>query len=162
MAEPSEELQPEDEDGEGGAVKSFLEHLEDLRWMIIKSAAATLVGMTVCLFGVNYVTAILKWPLERARHRHIVFLPEDTNTVLHLRLGSTTLQSIDLTTNQIGSLNLGTNRQVTVQLEPVEVGSNTFLAMRAVAGGSDEGSSGPELVYMDPSASFLSAMHIAF
>src|SRR5208282_2837502 len=112
MAEPSEELQPEDEDGEGGAVKSFLEHLEDLRWMLIKTAAATLVGMLICLFGVNYLAAILRWPLKRAEHRHLMFMPEATNTVLHLRFGSTSLQSIELKTNQIGSLNLGTNRQV--------------------------------------------------
>ena len=162
MAEPSEELQPENEDGEGGAVKSFLEHLEDLRWMLIKSAAATLAGMMVCLFGVNHLVAILTWPLKRAQHRHLVFMPEDTNTVLHLRLGSTPLQSIDLTTNQIGSFNLGTNRQVTVQLEPVEVGTNTFLAMRMAPQDPDEGTSGPQLVYMGPSASFLSALHLAF
>src|SRR5580658_9457808 len=114
MAEPSEELQPEDEDGEGGAVKSFLEHLEDLRWMIIKIAAATLAGMMVCLFAANQLAAILKWPLKRAAqiNRRMPFMPEQTNTVLHLHLGPTPLQSIDLTTNQIGSLNFGTNRQV--------------------------------------------------
>ena len=162
MAEPIEELQPEDEDGEGGAVKSFLEHLEDLRWMLIKSAAATLTGMLVCLFAANYLTAILKWPLERAHHGRVGFMPEDTNTVVHFRLGSTQLHSIELPTNHMGSLNLGTNRNVTLQLEPVEVGTNTFLAMRAVPSGPEEGSSGPELVYMDPSASFLSAMHLAF
>src|SRR5277367_3797403 len=105
MAEPSEELQPADEEGEGGAVKSFLEHLEDLRWMLIKSAAATLLGMFVCLCGVNYLTAILKWPLERARHKHTLLMPEDTNSVLHLRFGSVPLQSIELTTNQMSSLN---------------------------------------------------------
>jgi len=52
MAEPSEEHQPqgqEDLDGEEGAVKSFLEHLEDLRWVLIKSAAATMAGMMICL-----------------------------------------------------------------------------------------------------------------
>ena len=103
MAEPSEELQPED--GEGGAVKSFLEHLEDLRWMLIKSAAATLTGMLVCLFAVNYLTAILRWPLDRAKNRHIAFMPEATNTVVHLRIGSTPLQSIELTTNRMGSWN---------------------------------------------------------
>jgi sec-independent protein translocase protein TatC len=162
MAEPSEELEPENEDGEGGAVKSFLEHLEDLRWMLIKSSAATLVGMMVCLFTVNHLVAILAWPLKRAQHRHIIFMPEDTNTVLHLRLGSTPLQSIELTTNQIGSFNLGTNRQVTLQLEPVQAGTNTFLAMRMVAADPDEGGSGPQLVYMDPSASFMSAVHLAF
>ncbi|MGD0814232.1 MAG: twin-arginine translocase subunit TatC [Verrucomicrobiota bacterium] len=162
MAEPSEELQPEPEDGEGGAVKSFLEHLEDLRWTIIKSAAATLAGMMVCLFAVNHLVAILTWPLKRAQHRHIVFMPEDTNTVLHLRLGSTPLQSIELTTNRIGPFNLGTNRQITMQLEPVTVGTNTFLSMRMAPSDPDEGASGPQLVYMDPSASFMSAVHLAF
>jgi sec-independent protein translocase protein TatC len=162
MAEPSEELQPENEEVEGGAVKSFLEHLEDLRWMLIKSAAATILGMMVCLFAVPQLVSILTWPLKRAAHRHLVFMPENTNTVLHLRLGSTSLQSIELGSNQIGSLNLGTNRQATVQLEPVEVGTNTFLAMRMVAADADEGSTGPRLVYMGPSAPFLSALHLAF
>src|SRR5271165_5553687 len=107
MADRSDELLPEDEDGEGGAVKSFLEHLEDLRWMLIKSGAATLLGMMVCLFTVPQLVGILTWPLKRAQHRHIYLLPEDTNTVLNLRLGNTHLQSIDLTTNRIGSFNLG-------------------------------------------------------
>src|ERR1700722_11554089 len=105
MVEPSDEPKPEDEDGEGGAVKSFLEHLEDLRWMLIKSAAATLVGMLVCLFAVNQLAAILRWPLKRAEHRKLIFMPPDTNTVLHLRIGSTPLSPITLATNQIGSLN---------------------------------------------------------
>jgi sec-independent protein translocase protein TatC len=162
MAEPSEELEPDDKDGEGGAVKSFLEHLEDLRWMLIKSAAAALAGMLVCLFAVNHLVAILTWPLARAQHRHIAFMPEDTNTVLHIRLGPTRLQSIELTTNSVGSFNLGTNRQATIELEPVQVGTNTFLAMRMVPPDPEERTSGPRLVYMDPSASFLSAMHLAF
>jgi sec-independent protein translocase protein TatC len=162
MAEPSEELRPEDDDGEGGAVKSFLEHLEDLRWMIIKSAAATLAGMLVCLFAVNYVVAILKWPLKRAEHRHLVFMPEMTNTVLHLHFGSAPLQSIELPTNQIGSLNFGTNRQITGQLEPVQVGTNTFLAIRLVPTDTDEATGGPQLYYMGPADSFMSILHLAF
>ncbi len=162
MAEPSEELQPEDEDGEGGAVKSFLEHLEDLRWMLIKSAAATLVGMMVCLFAVNHLVSILTWPLKRAQHWRTALMPQDTNTYLHFRLGSKTLDTIALGSSQIGSLNFGTNRHVTVQLEPVVVGSNTFLAMRVAPAEAGEESSGPQLVYMGPSAPFLSALHLAF
>ncbi|MGP8201960.1 MAG: twin-arginine translocase subunit TatC [Limisphaerales bacterium] len=162
MAEPSEELQPEPEDGEGGAVKSFLEHLEDLRWMLIKSAAATFLGMTVCLFAVPQLVSILTWPLKRAEHRRLILMPENTNTILHLRLGSKSLEPIQLASNQIGSLNLGTNREVTVQLEPVTVGTNTFLALRRVPVESDDASIGPQLVYMGPSAPFLSALHLAF
>ena len=54
MADPNEEPRRGDgegEDGGGGPVKSFLEHLEDLRWMLIKSGAALLVSMIVCLYG---------------------------------------------------------------------------------------------------------------
>jgi sec-independent protein translocase protein TatC len=162
MAEPSDELQPEDEAVEGGAVKSFLEHLEDLRWMLIKSAAATLTGMMICLFAVPQVVKILTWPLHRAEKRHIAFLPENTNTVLHLRLGSTPLDSIELKTNQIGSLSFGTNQHVTLQLEPLDVGTNTFLAMRMVPTDPDEATGGPKLYYMGPADSFMSILHLAF
>jgi sec-independent protein translocase protein TatC len=162
MAEPSEELQPEDEAVEGGAVKSFLEHLEDLRWTIIKCAAATLAGMTICLFAANQMAAILKRPLKRAEHRKLVFMPADTNTVLHLRLGPTSFQSVNLTSNQLGSFNFGTNRQVTLQLEPVQIGSNTFLAMHEVPTDPDESTGGPQLYYMGPADSFMSILHMAF
>jgi sec-independent protein translocase protein TatC len=162
MAEPSEEIEPETEDGEEGAVKSFLEHLEDLRWTIIKSAAATMLGMMVCLFAVPQLVSILTWPLQRAQRRHIIFMPENTNTIVQVRLGSNVLQSVELTNNRIGSLDLGTNRRVTMQLEPVTVGTNTFLAMRMSPEDADVVTSGPQLIYMSPAASFLSAVHLAF
>jgi len=164
MAEPSEELRPEheDEDGEGGAVKSFLEHLEDLRWMLIKCGAAILLGMIVCLFGVNQLAAILRWPLKRAEHARSIFMPANTNFVLHLRIGSASIPAIDLNTNQIGAINLGTNHQITVQLEPVTVGTNTFLALRIVPPDPDESGNGPQLYYMGPADSFMSILHIAF
>ncbi|PYK57511.1 MAG: hypothetical protein DME21_17080, partial [Verrucomicrobia bacterium] len=67
MADPTEESRPEEteEDG-GGPVKTFLEHLEDLRWMLIKSGAALLVGMIVCLYATHQVVTILKRPLQHA------------------------------------------------------------------------------------------------
>ena len=43
------------DEAEGGPVKTFLEHLEDFRWMLIKSIVALFVGMLVCLFVANYV-----------------------------------------------------------------------------------------------------------
>jgi sec-independent protein translocase protein TatC len=149
------------EEDEGGAVKSFLEHLEDLRWMIIKSGAATLLGMLICLFGVKHLVTILAWPKVRAEQRHIALLPDDTNQVLSVRFGTLPLQSIILPTNQIGGLNFGTNRHVSVELEPVLVGSNTLLAMR-MAPDTGEDSTGLPLIYMDPAGPFLSSLHLAF
>lgn len=162
MAEPDDELQPEGQEDEGGAVKSFLEHLEDLRWMIIKSAAATLAGMLICLFGVNQLANILRWPLKRAGHARSVFMPPNTNTTLYLHLGGSSLQAISLNTNQIGTLNFGTNRHVAVELEPVVIGTNTVLAMRQIPASDDESSGGPQLYYMGPADSFMSILHLAF
>src|SRR5271169_1293814 len=99
MAEPSDEPLPDDHEGEGGAVKSFLEHLEDLRWMLVKSGAATLLGMMVCLFGAKHLQAILKWPLVRAQQRHIAFLPENTNQTVAIQIGPATLQSFRVQSN---------------------------------------------------------------
>jgi Sec-independent protein secretion pathway component TatC len=70
MATKPEELdQPaeiEAEEEGGGPVKTFLEHLEDLRWMLIKSVAAILVAMLVCLIAGNRLVAILHLALPRS------------------------------------------------------------------------------------------------
>ena len=52
MANEPEEERPLETD-EGGPVKSFLEHLEDLRWLLIKSAVAVGVCMMICLTAGN-------------------------------------------------------------------------------------------------------------
>src|SRR5213593_4630899 len=68
--EPGAERLDELEEEEGGPVKSFLEHLEDLRWVLIKSLVAGGVAMLGCLLAANYVVRILEWPLSRAPIRH--------------------------------------------------------------------------------------------
>jgi hypothetical protein len=64
--EPVAEHLDEQAEEEGGPVKSFLEHLEDLRWVLIKSGVAAGVAMLACLLGGNYVVRVLEWPLTRA------------------------------------------------------------------------------------------------
>jgi sec-independent protein translocase protein TatC len=54
------------EEEEGGPIKSFLEHLEDLRWVLIKSLIAAGVAMIACFFGANHLFKVLKWPLDHA------------------------------------------------------------------------------------------------
>jgi hypothetical protein len=61
MAEGDEEIRPEDLEVEGGAVKSFLEHLEDLRWMLIKSSAALFVACWSAFLAPNN-----SWPSSMA------------------------------------------------------------------------------------------------
>ncbi len=62
--EPRTETEPEEE--EGGPVKTFLEHLEDLRWVLIKSLTALGMGVLVCLLAGNVVVQVLMHPLKEA------------------------------------------------------------------------------------------------
>jgi sec-independent protein translocase protein TatC len=59
---PHEPDSPEPEE-EGGPVKTFLEHLEDLRWTIIKCLVALVVGMGVCMAAAPAIIEVLKYPL---------------------------------------------------------------------------------------------------
>src|SRR3954464_11884714 len=115
MADPTQDPHSDDwEREEGGPVKSFLEHLEDLRWMIIKSSAALLVCMIFCLYGTSQVVAILKRPLAQAALIH----PNNGHKVL-VRFGTNNVATFETQTNNFNGLEIGTNWFVMVQLEPV-------------------------------------------
>jgi sec-independent protein translocase protein TatC len=60
---PSAPVEPEPDEEEGGPIKTFLEHLEDLRWVLIRIVAALLVGMVACLAGAPAIVEFLRWPL---------------------------------------------------------------------------------------------------
>src|SRR5207249_11218870 len=98
--EPDEAHLDSEDEGEGGPVKSFLEHLEDLRWTLIKSASAVAIGMVVCLLAGDTIVHILKWPLERSS----VNRPPKRGYSLSVQFGTNHLATFYLVTNQIGSL----------------------------------------------------------
>jgi Tat protein translocase TatC len=112
-------------DGEGGPVKTFLEHLEDFRWMLIKSIVALFLGMLVCLFAANHVISILKWPLK-----HAPIHTSGTNQIAVVSFGTNHLGNFQLTPEEAQSLNLGTNRFVAVTVEPLVIGTNQVLGWR--------------------------------
>jgi len=68
MSDELEVMPPESssEDEGGGPIKSFLEHLEDLRWTLVKCAAAVFIGIIACLSGSDFIIGLLKWPLDKA------------------------------------------------------------------------------------------------
>ena len=68
---------------EGGPVKTFLEHLEDFRWVLIKSIVALFLGMLVCLFAANYVVQIIKWPLTHAPVSYLRHEPDRRRQLRH-------------------------------------------------------------------------------
>lgn len=158
MADLTEEPRLEDEDDGGGPVKSFLEHLEDLRWVLIKSGAAVLIAMVVCLLAVNQLVAVLKWPLERARK-----LNRPGRQQVELYVGTNRLAAFAATNSPFAALDLGSNRVARFELAPVKVGDDTVLAIRkADRFQAMEDGKAPGLIFLDPAAPFISSLHLAF
>src|SRR5207253_978033 len=113
------------EDEEGGPVKSFLEHLEDLRWVLIKSLVALGVGVVICLIAGNHVVEILKWPLKRAKISY-----PGTNQVITLLIGTIRFRPILLSPQEQSAWALSTNRFVAVRLEPKIIRTNAVVTWR--------------------------------
>jgi sec-independent protein translocase protein TatC len=65
MAEERQNRDNPTAEAAAGEVKPFLEHLEDLRWMLIKSIAALGVAMVVCFVFAPGLLAVIIWPLRR-------------------------------------------------------------------------------------------------
>jgi sec-independent protein translocase protein TatC len=70
MAQEPEEPLVEDE--EGGPIKPFLDHLEDLRWVLIKCISAVLIGMSLCMAGTPYIVKFLTRPLPKGMHLEFI------------------------------------------------------------------------------------------
>ena len=158
MADPTEEPRPDDFEEGGGPVKSFLDHLEDLRWMLVKSGIALLVGLIICLYATSEIVAVLKYPLRKA-----ALIQVGHQQKVLVRFGTNNLITFEPPTNRIGPLDLGTNLFVAIHLEPMVVGTNIFLNLRTDQNPPEEAmlSSATDLVYLDPAAPFMSSLHLA-
>lgn len=158
MATDPEEDRPYFEDEEGGPVKSFLEHLEDLRWTLMKCVAAAGIGCVICLLGSPYLVKILKWPLERSDVSLAV-----RHSAVAVRLGTNWIGNFHPGTSQLGSLALPTNTVSAIEIMPVLIGTNHFLSARMIAGDSVDipFPSAVKILNMGPASSFYVAFQIA-
>lgn len=116
------EVEPEDE---GGPVKTFLEHLEDLRWVLIKCLSTVGIAIVACLLAGNVVVSVLTRPLQHAKASYPA-----ANQVVSLTFGTNRLGVFQLTPGQREQYQFGTNQFVGFQLEPVIFGTNLILGLR--------------------------------
>lgn len=146
-------------DDGGGPVKSFLEHLEDFRWVLVKLSVTLGLGMLVCLIGANHVMAVLKWPLSHAT----VSYP-GTNQIVTVSFGTNRLGHFSLSPEQGKSLNLGTNRFVAVAVEPLTLGSNQVLGWRVDTNNAADAAQRMQvdLINLGPAGGFIVAVQVAF
>ncbi len=158
MVNDSSEQERFDEE-EGGPVKSFLDHLEDLRWMLIKSVSAIAIAVVVCLIAGDKLVAVVKRPIARAK----ISYPANTQIVT-LLLGTNLLQTFQLDVNEQKKFLFGTNQFVSLQLEPITIGTNVLLGLR-----TDPESKWAEtaqqlkvdLVNLSPAGGFIVAFQVA-
>ena len=121
----AERLEVEEEEEEGGPVKSFLEHLEDLRWVLIKSVSFLAVAMLLCLIGGDFVVKILKRPLAHARSSY-----PGTNKVVTVLFATNKVGVFTVPEEVSSKVDLGTNRYVAVHIDPVTVDGKNLLTWR--------------------------------
>jgi sec-independent protein translocase protein TatC len=160
MAGDSEFEHSDETADEGGPVKSFLEHLEDFRWLLIKCAVVVAVAMLICLIGANYVIGVVKWPLTRAK----VSWP-GTNQVVSVSFGTNHLGNYQVTPEEQQLLGSGTNRFAAVTVEPLTLGTNQILGWRVSndpAAIADMQRLHVDLVNLTPAGGFFVAFQVAF
>jgi len=145
---------------EGGPVKSFLEHLEDLRWVLIKGLTAVGIGMLLCLIAGNQVMTLLTLPLKRAT----VSYP-GTNQVASFKMGTNQLARHLLTPEQQERFApiLGTNRYVELQVELVPNGTNLGVVLVPIPSPNPDEARRLmiDLVNLGPVGGFIVALQIA-
>jgi sec-independent protein translocase protein TatC len=157
MPEDADELRTDpDPDEEGGPVKSFLEHLEDLRWVLVKSAVAFGVAFVVCLIAGDWVVAALTRPLSKATVRY----PSDKQVVTFL-FGTNRLGVYQLPTNSPNGLQFGTNQFITYHVEPTLVGTNLVLGLRVDSDSTEARKLNVPLVSQSPAGAFIVAVQVA-
>ena len=153
----AERLELDQEEEEGGPVKSFLEHLEDLRWVLIKSIAAAGVAMISCFFAGNYVFQVIAWPLKRAPF----YAGQEPQ--VRVLLGTNQLGVFHVGTNDALSSLAGTNRYVRLDISPVTLGTNTVLGVTVQPEDRSARKDSPiDIVSLGPAAAFVVATKIAF
>lgn len=148
-------IEPDDgSHGEGGPTKSFLEHLEDLRWVLMKCVAAVAITFMACLLGSPTLVKVLTLPLKRAN----IHNSQDGGTVTLL-----------IGTNRVGTLMLDTNKpnlfgtNQVLEIIPVPVGTNLLLSLQPSTNSKPfvGSTSGINLVNLGPASAFMLAFQMA-
>ncbi len=153
----ADEDEDEEEEEGGGPVKPFLDHLEDLRWTLIKVVVSILMGMLVCLVAGNRLVAFLTWPLNHAQRmlpaaQQRVPLLFGTNEVGRLQLATVPLPSA-YRSNDVRAL----------ELVPVPVGDRWLLGLNVQTNRQPEHSAANLVVLKNygPLSAFMVALKIA-
>ncbi|MBL9128215.1 MAG: twin-arginine translocase subunit TatC, partial [Verrucomicrobiales bacterium] len=113
---------PDEEEG-GGPVKPFLEHLEDLRWTLLKVVSSIFIAMVVCLVAGRHLVSVLTYPLVKAQE-----LSDSANRTAVIRLGNAPIGKIPLRTLDTNVWGTNPPTAFVVAFEPE--GSNLLFVLK--------------------------------
>ncbi len=143
-----------DPHAEPGGKKSFWDHLKDLRSALIKSAVAIIIALILCLFGVNYISQFLRYPI-----RHMNLFDKDKPTVT-LLWGSGKLGPFDIDRKQFPLLPEGDSPHVTYRVNSKMIGPDQVLTITEEK--TDVKADDKVVLHnLSPAEGFLVAFHIA-
>ncbi len=124
-AEPGDGLTDVHLEEGGGPVKPFLDHLEDLRWTLVRCVVALALAMVVCMVAADRVISILTWPLKRAQVEST-----GTNRLAKVYFGTNFLGRIPISAFP-GIPSEGTNdlQPQVFQFNPILIGTNVVMGL---------------------------------
>lgn len=147
---------PEEEEEGGGPVKPFLEHLEDLRWTLLKVVSSVVIAMILCLVAGNKLVTLLTYPLEKAQK-----LSDSANRTAAVRLGSSLIGKIPL--RSLDPALWGTNPPAAFEVTFLPDGDRLLLVLRPdTNSATGDGSAGMvQLKNYSPIGGFTVALEMA-
>jgi sec-independent protein translocase protein TatC len=152
MSDDIIDLEPEED---LGGKKSFWDHLDDLRKVLVRSAVAVGIALVVCLLLDSTLVGILEYPL---RHMDIFDRPQPTVT---LQLGATQLGPYVVSRDQFAALPPGSAPHVVFQVNTARIGDDQVVTLKALPGVEGGGSLRMQLHNLSPGEAFMVAFHVA-
>jgi sec-independent protein translocase protein TatC len=152
MSDEITDLEPEED---LGGKKSFWEHLDDLRKVLVRSAIAIGVALVVCLLLDRQLVGILEYPLRRME---IFSRPQPTVT---FRLGATDLGPYAVSRDQFAALPPGAAPHVVFQVNTAKVGEAQVVTLTILPDSTGGGSLRVQLHNLSPAEAFMVAFHVA-
>jgi sec-independent protein translocase protein TatC len=151
MSESEPEFAVEDD---GGAKKSFWEHLKDLRGALVKSAIAIFLSLVVCLLLDKQLVAILTYPLQRME---MFATPHATVT---FEVGKNRLGPYPVTREEFPALPAGPAPHAVYRVGAATIAGQEVVTLQpdltAPAGDAVE----VNLMNLSPTESFFVAFHV--
>jgi sec-independent protein translocase protein TatC len=143
------------DDAEGGARKSFWEHVQDLRTALIRSVLAIGIAIMICLLITPQIVAVLERPL---RKMHMFDTPKPSVT---LAIGKQVFGPFDVTREEFPALPPGAAPHAVYRIGTTTVGGDQVLTLKLDPSVNADDILDVHLLNLSPTEAFFVAFHVA-